>query len=194
MVNHPDLQRIIVAVDPSGTSGDEDDRSDEVGVVVVGLGVDGHAYVLEDVTLKAPPAVWGKVVVTTYQRHEADAIVGEINYGGAMVAHVIRSAASASNIPINFKEVTASRGKVVRAEPISAIYEQGKVHHVGAHPDLEDQLCAMTTAGYMGDRSPDRADALVWGLSELFPGLTRKAAKSGKMIVEGISGYDPQKF
>jgi len=170
---HPDLQRVVVAIDPSGTSGAEDERSDHVGIVVAGIGTDGHGYVLEDLTVKAAPHVWGRIAVTAFERHAADAVVGETNYGGAMVKHVIKTAAAAHEIDAPYIEVTASRGKVVRAEPVSALYEQNKVHHVGAFPELEDQLCAFTTAGYMGDRSPDRADALVWALSELFPGIVR---------------------
>lgn len=189
VASHPDLQRVVVAIDPSGTHGEEDKRSDHVGIVVVGLGIDGDAYVLEDLTIKAPPATWGRVAVMAYERHAADAIIGETNYGGAMVAHVVRTSAREMNTTISYKEVTASRGKVVRAEPIGALYAQGRVHHVGSHPELEDQLCSFTTAGYMGDRSPDRADAGIWGLSELFPGLTRKA-KPGRVQHESMAGHD----
>ena len=191
--SHPDLQRVVVAVDPSGTSGDESDRSDHVGIVVVGLGIDGECYVLEDLTVKAPPAVWGKVVVTAADRHMADCIVAETNFGGAMVEHVVQGAASQLKQRVVFREVTASRGKAVRAEPISVLYEQGKVHHVGSHPELEDQLCAFTTAGYTGDRSPDRADALIWGLTSLFPKTTRPP-RSGAVVVEGVREYRPHGF
>lgn len=172
-----ELVRIVVAIDPSGTKGEEDERSDQVGIVVAGVGRDGHAYVLEDVTCKAPPAVWGKIAVTAYQRHGANAIVGETNFGGAMVQHVVKTAAAELQVSVPYIEVTATRGKVVRAEPFSSLYEQNKVHHVGRFPELEDQLCDMTTAGFMGDRSPDRADALIWALTELFPGLTRRARR-----------------
>lgn len=173
----PEMRRIIVAVDPSGCSGDEDTRSDEIGIVVAGLGADGKAYLLEDLSGRMGPAEWGRAVVAAYSRHLADAVVAETNFGGAMVAEVVRSARAADNpdgLRIPVREVTASRGKAVRAEPISALYHQGKVVHVGFFERLEDQLCAMTTAGYTGTRSPDRADALVWALSELFPALTRK--------------------
>lgn len=170
----PQLQRVIVAIDPSGTKGEEDDRSDEVGIVVGGLGIDGHGYLLEDLTCKAPPAVWGNVAVQAYQRHAANLVVGEKNFGGAMVEHVIKTAAVQAKVSVPYKEVTASRGKMVRAEPFSSLYEQNKVHHVGNFPELEDQLMAFTTSGYMGDRSPDRADAAIWLWTELFPGLTRR--------------------
>jgi predicted phage terminase large subunit-like protein len=163
----PDLRRIIVAVDPSGTKGA--DQGDTVGIVVVGLGLDGNAYVLEDASVKAPPDVWGRVVVNCYDRHAADCVVAETNFGGAMVEQVVKTAAVAAQMRIPFKEVKASRGKVVRAEPIASLYAQGKIHHVGTFPNLEDQLTAFTTMGYMGEGSPDRADALVWGLTEIFP-------------------------
>ena len=165
----PDLRRIIVAVDPSGTKGGDLDGGDHVGIVVVGLGLDGNAYVLEDASVKAPPSVWGRVVVNCADRHMADCVVAEINFGGAMVEAVVQAAAAAAKLRIRFKEVRASRGKVVRAEPVATLYEQGKVHHVGAFPALEDEMIAFTTHGYMGDGSPDRADALIWGLTELFP-------------------------
>jgi hypothetical protein len=168
VTRHPDLLRIIVAVDPSGTKGDSD-GGDHIGIVVVGLGLDGMAYVLEDASVKAPPSIWGKVVINAADRHAADCVVYETNFGGAMVEMVVQSAAVEAKLRVRFKEVTASRGKVVRAEPIAALYEQGKVRHVGSFPQLEDQLVAFTTHGFMGQGSPDRADALIWGLSELFP-------------------------
>jgi predicted phage terminase large subunit-like protein len=168
VTKHPDLRRIIVAVDPSGTKGGED-GGDYIGIVVVGLGLDGAAYVLEDASVNAPPAVWGRVVVHCADRHAADCIVYESNFGGAMCEAVVKAAAAEAKLRVNLKEVRASRGKVVRAEPVAALYEQGKVHHVGGFPQLEDQLAAFTTNGYMGDGSPDRADALIWGLTEIFP-------------------------
>jgi predicted phage terminase large subunit-like protein len=164
----PDLRRIIVAVDPSGTKGDVD-GGDHIGIVVVGLGLDGQAYVLEDASVKAPPAVWGRVAVNCADRHAADCIVYESNFGGAMCEAVVRAAASAASLRVNLKEVKASRGKVVRAEPVASLYEQGRVHHVGSFAALEDEMIAFTSHGYMGDGSPDRADALIWGLSEIFP-------------------------
>ena len=188
----PQLQRIVVAVDPSGTKGEEDDRSDMVGIIVVGVGMDGHGYVLEDLTCKAPPAVWGRVAVTAFSRWQANAVVGEINYGGAMVEHVVKTAAQAEGIVVPYIEVTASRGKAVRAEPVAALYEQGKVHHVGVFSELEDQMLDFTTAGYMGDRSPDRVDALVWALSEMFPGLVAgpKPARPSEILMPVLSPLD----
>lgn len=160
----PDMRRIVVAVDPSGTKGDG--SGDDIGIVVAGLGIDGRAYVLEDATCQMSPDGWGRRAVDMYHRHQADRIVGERNFGGAMVEFVVKTA----DPKAAYKEVTASRGKVVRAEPIAALYEQGKVSHVGTFADLEDQMCNFTASGYVGEGSPDRADALVWALTELMLG------------------------
>ncbi|WP_010660219.1 phage terminase large subunit [Brucella anthropi] len=157
----PELVRIVVAVDPSGTRGD--DGGDDIGIVIAGRGIDGHAYILEDGTCQLSPEGWGRRAVDLYHRFEADRIVGERNYGGDMVRFTVATADKKAA----FKEVVASRGKAVRAEPISALYEQGKVHHVGIFPDLEDQMCNFTASGYVGEGSPDRADALVWAITEL---------------------------
>jgi hypothetical protein len=170
----PDLVRVIVGVDPSG-SGDVDNAdNDAIGIVTVGLGVDGNAYVLEDATVKAGPATWGSVAVSAWDRHDGDLVVGEINFGGAMVEQTIAVASKAKGLRVQFKPVTASRGKVVRAEPFSALYEEGKVRHVGTLSELEDELSAFSTYGYTGSGSPNRADALIWALTELFPGMFRK--------------------
>jgi len=166
----PQWLRVVVAVDPSGTKGHEDKRSDEVGIVVCALGTDGHGYLLEDLSGKYPPEVWGQIVADAYERHMADRIVGEVNYGGDMVRSVIQ----AQDNKLPFTPVTASRGKEVRAEPISALYDQAKIHHIGYFPELEEQLLAMLQSGYVGLRSPDRADALIWGFTELFPKMTKK--------------------
>ena len=165
----PDFVRVVVAVDPSGSGDIDNADNDDIGIIVVGLGTDGNAYVLEDVTVKAGPATWGRVATTAFDRHAADCIVGETNYGGAMVQHTIQ--VSRPRTP--FKAVTASRGKYVRAEPFSALYEQGKVRHVGRFVQLEEELAGFSSAGYTGGKSPNRADALIWGLSELFPGMIR---------------------
>jgi phage terminase large subunit-like protein len=163
----PDFVRVVVAVDPSG-SGDEDNvDNDEIGISVVGLGTDGNGYVLEDCTVKAGPATWGKVATDAFDRHGADTVVGETNFGGDMVRATIQTARPRTP----FKKVTASRGKHVRAEPFSALYEQGKVRHVGLLPKLEDELTALSTIGYTGQGSPNRADALIWALTELFPAI-----------------------
>lgn len=181
----PDMARIVVAVDPSGSDDVDNTDNDEIGIVVVGLGLDGNAYVLEDCTLKAGPATWARMATTAYDRHAADHVVGEVNFGGAMVKHTIQTARPGTP----FKMVTASRGKHVRAEPFSALYEQGKVRHAGDFPKLEDELCAMSTHGYTGEGSPNRADALIWGLCELFPGLTRNHAAPAYDIAASNNAY-----
>lgn len=166
----PDMVRILVSVDPSGAGDTDNADNDAIGIVVGGIGTDGNGYILEDLTVKAGPKTWGDVATTAYDRHAADLIVGETNYGGEMVKFVVR--ASKPGVP--FKKITASRGKVVRAEPISSLTEQGKVRFAGTFPELEDELCSFTTAGYIGEKSPNRADAFVWLISELFPRLTKQ--------------------
>lgn len=191
--NLPDLVRVVVAVDPSGSGDDSGTEADAIGVVVAGLGTDGIAYVMEDLTVKAGPATWGRVVVDAYMRHEADAVVGETNYGGAMVHHVIRTAASARHARVNFRKVTATRGKVVRAEPISALYEDGKVRHVGYLRELEEELSGFTTNGYVGESSPNRADALVWAITELFPSIVapqKSNAFESSLIIPSVSYWN----
>lgn len=156
-------RRVVVAVDPSGAGSPDEETKDEIGIVVVGLGDDGHAYVLADRSVRDSPAVWGRVVATAYHEFRADQTIAEVNFGGEMVRFVIRVADP--QVPV--KVITASRAKAVRADPVSALYEQGLVHHVGRFGILEDQLCAFTTYGYRGLDSPDRADALVWALTDL---------------------------
>ena len=155
---HPPLKRIVVGVDPSATS-----TGDETGIIVVGLGDDGHGYVLEDVSLRGSPNDWGRAAVSAYNKFSADRIVAESNQGGEMVSHTLRTVDE--NVPI--KLVHASKGKATRAEPISALYEQGRVHHHGFHASLEDQMTEWVPG--VGN-SPDRVDALVWGLTELMLG------------------------
>jgi phage terminase large subunit-like protein len=169
----PDMVRVVVAVDPSGADDTDNADNDEIGIVVVGLGTDGNAYLLEDCTIKAGPATWGKVATSAYDRHQASCVVGEGNFGGAMVQHTIQVARPRTP----FKMVSASRGKVQRAEPFSALYEAGKVRHVGVFAKLEDELAGFSTAGYTGNASPNRADALVWALAELFPAMTAGQAQ-----------------
>jgi phage terminase large subunit-like protein len=156
-------RRVVVAVDPSGAAGREDETADEIGIVVAARGDDGHAYVLADRSLRDAPAAWGRAVVTAFHEFKADRIVAEENFGGEMVRFVIRAADA--NAPVQV--ISASRGKALRAEPVSALYAQGLVHHVGRFAVLEDQLCAFTTAGYRGEGSPDHADALVFAITEL---------------------------
>ena len=162
-------------VDPSGARGPEEKRSDEIGISVQGKGVDGRVYILEDLTIRDAPGVWGRRAVNAFHKWRADAIVGEINFGGAMVKQTVRTVDE--NVP--FREVTASRGKHVRAEPVSALYapDVDKVRHVigdgvrtahkGRLSELEEQLTNFSSAGYTGERSPDRADAMIWGVHAL---------------------------
>jgi phage terminase large subunit-like protein len=160
-VSPPQMARVVVGVDPSGTRGDDDRAS--VGIVTAGKGIDGLGYVLADFTCALSPAGWGRRIAEAVSAHRADCVVAEGNFGGAMVESVL----AAANVGARVKMVTASRGKIVRAEPIAALYEQNRVRHAGAFAALEDQLTALTTDGYVGEGSPDRADAMIWTLTEL---------------------------
>jgi phage terminase large subunit-like protein len=180
----PEFIRVVVGVDPSGAGENDTTEHDAIGIVVGALGTDGRAYLLEDCTVTAPPAVWGRIATTAYDRHQADCIVGESNFGGAMVNHTIQT--SRARTP--YKEVRASRGKHVRAEPISALYYEGKVRHVGYFPELEDELCAFSTMGYIGSGSPNRSDAWVWVLAELFSAIV--APREKKQI--NVPKYKPR--
>jgi len=160
----PDMVRIVVAIDPATTSGED---SDETGIVVAGRGVDGHAYVLRDLSCRLSSNGWGNRAINAYREFGADRIVAEVNNGGNLVEDVLR----VIDRTVSYKAVHASRGKVVRAEPISALYEQQRVHHVGLFGELETQMCSFVPDHL--DGSPDRVDALVWALTELmlgFPG------------------------
>lgn len=159
----PPLKRVVVGVDPSGSDGIGGDHQ---GIVVSGLGEDGHGYVLADRSCRLSPDGWARVVCQAVEDFGADCIVAERNYGGAMVESVIRSA----NPKARVKLVTATRGKAVRAEPIAALYERAEMHHVGVFTDMEEEMTMTTTAGYQGVGSPDRMDALVWCLTELMLG------------------------
>lgn len=153
----PEMDRIVVAVDPAVTSSDE---SDETGIVVAAMGADGRYYVLDDLSGRMTPDGWGRAAVDAYYKYRADRIVAEVNNGGDLVERLIR--AVDTNVP--YTAVTASRGKMVRAEPIAALYEQKRVYHVGSFPQLEDQMTTFIGGTY---KSPDRLDALVWALTEL---------------------------
>jgi phage terminase large subunit-like protein len=179
----PDMVRVVVAVDPSGADDADNADNDAIGICVAGLGTDGNVYLGPDLTCKAGPATWGKIATDAYDRHEADAIVGETNFGGAMVAHVIKTCRPRTN----FIKVTASRGKAQRAEPFSALYEQGKIRHVGYLHELEDELAAFSTYGYTGEHSPNRADAAIWALAALFP----QVVKPRREVKKDTSNYRP---
>lgn len=153
-----DFRRVVVAIDPAATSNKE---SDETGIVVAGLGVDNRGYIIEDLTMRGTPKEWATVAVNAYHLHRADRIVAETNNGGEMVETTVRMV----DPNCSYKGVHASRGKITRAEPISALYEQKRVCHIGCQAQLEDQMCDYDakTAKY----SPDRMDALVWALTDL---------------------------
>lgn len=158
----PAMSRIVIGVDPAVTSGED---ADETGIIAAGRGVDGEYYILSDASCRLSPDGWARQAVQLYESLDADRIVAETNQGGDLVERIVRSIKKG----VAYKAVRASRGKVVRAEPIAALYEQGKVHHVGMFERLEDQLCTYTPQHY--DGSPDRLDALVWALTELTEGF-----------------------
>lgn len=164
----PDFEKIVVAIDPATSS---EPGSDETGIIVCAIDANGIGYVLDDASGVMKPEEWAKRAVTLYNYYKADCIVAEKNQGGEMVESTILAQAKGGWIPVHL--VHASRGKVVRAEPISALYARRRVRHVRDFPELEDQMCSFKTgfdrkaAGY----SPDRVDALVWGFTELFPSL-----------------------
>lgn len=155
---------VVVALDPSGAAGRDDWSADEIGLVVAARGFDGDCYILADLSCREAPAVWGRRAVTAFHEFRADCIVAESNFGGEMVRATIKAADR--NVPVRL--VTASRGKAIRAEPISVRYAQGQVHHAGRFGKLEDQLCAFSAAGFTGSGSPDHADAAIWALTHLF--------------------------
>ena len=152
------VTRVVVAIDPAVSSSA---TSDETGIVVVALTRSGHVLVLDDLSCRETPLGWARIAVAAYKSRGADRIVGEVNNGGDLVEANIRAVAP----EVAFRAVRASRGKAIRAEPVAALYEQGRVHHVGSLATLEDQQCSWTPQG--NERSPDRLDALVWGVAEL---------------------------
>jgi PBSX family phage terminase large subunit len=174
-IDPAELDRIVVAIDPAVTS---NDNSDETGIVVVGIkygkvGIDDHFYVLEDGTRRGSPSEWARAALELYYYYSADRIIGEVNNGGDLIETVIRN--EDANVP--FKAVRATRGKILRAEPVAALYEQGRVHHDGELQLLEDQMCNYTGAD--GEKSPDRLDALVWAITELMGDYSGSADNGG---------------
>jgi phage terminase large subunit-like protein len=168
----PEMKRIVVAIDPAITSSE---HSDETGIVVAGLGVDDHGYILADLSGKYTPSEWSRHAIDAYYTYQADRVVAEVNQGGDMVEHTLRT----QDDSVSYKAVRASRGKRTRAEPIAAMDERGHIHHVGVHPILEDQMCSFDALS--GRASPDRVDARVWALTELMLGKR----KSTPMIWRG---------
>lgn len=190
-----DLIKVFVAVDPAASS---NEKSDENGIVVVGLSrdKDGYArgYVLEDGSLRGTPEEWARKAVSLYRKYSADKIIAEKNNGGEMVSHVIKSVDR--SVPVEL--VHASRGKIVRAEPISALYEQGRIHHVGQFNELEDQMCTFSIDNIRDENSgsPDRVDALVWGLSKIFDSIAgrRRITKQGEAQTPVSKDFDPTQY
>lgn len=156
VTTHPTLTKIVIAIDPAVTSGE---NSDETGIVVVGKGDDKHYYVLGDYTMRDTPTRWITKAVDLYHSLEANEIIAEVNNGGDLIRDLLKKI----DPTIPYRGVHASRGKVTRAEPVSLLYEQGLVHHVGTHRHLEDEM----TQWVPGDKSPNRIDALVWGIQAL---------------------------
>lgn len=168
----PDMQRVVVAIDPAGKSQETaiSEGTAETGIIVAGLGVDGRGYVLDDQTCALSPNGWARRALAAFDLYSADAIVVETNQGGDMVKQTIQSA----RYGVNVIEVHASRGKVTRAEPVAALYEQGRISHVGTLPELEDQMVLFTPLGIAGETTGDRVDACVWALAQLFPSIINK--------------------
>lgn len=175
----PGLSRLLVGVDPSISSGE---KANETGIIVAGTSASMDGYVLEDWSAQGSPDQWARKVVAAYRKHNADGVIAEANQGGEMVRMVLQSIEP--NIPV--KLVHASRGKYIRAEPISALYEQGRIHHVGTLPGLEDQMIAFTPDRATDGTSPDRVDALVWVLTELFPTM----AERDKPAIQYLAEYE----
>ena len=168
----PELTRIVVGIDPQGKKSERELAAAQedlaasrraTGIVVCGRGVDGRAYVLDDLTIDGLPAEWAGRAVNGYYKWDADRLVAEINHGGDMVRYTIGTVDA--SVPIRL--VTASRGKYIRAEPVAMLYEQGRVSHVGSFPALEDQMTSFTADGLIGGGSPNNLDALVWSLTDL---------------------------
>jgi predicted phage terminase large subunit-like protein len=155
--DYPQFTRKIIAVDPAISYGED---SDETGIIIAAKGIDGHYYILSDISGKYAPGFWGNMVVGTYMKEKCNDIIAEVNQGGELVVQNLRQI----NPAIGVKRVHASQGKLTRAEPIAALYEQGLVHHVGRFPELEEQMVSYTGKGM---KSPDRMDALVWALTDL---------------------------
>jgi phage terminase large subunit-like protein len=168
------FSRINVGVDPSG-------GVTETGIIIAGVGSDAHAYVLGDYTAGGQANVWAQAVVKAYHDFKADWVIAEANNGGDMVRHTIHTADP--NVPV--KVVHASRGKRIRAEPVSAVYEQRRVHHAGSFPQLEDELCQWVPDEMgPGEQSPNRLDALVWAIGELTGVMSNVDAKKAYGVVE----------
>lgn len=179
----PPLVRVVVAIDPAVTA---NATSDETGIVAAGIASNGDYYILDDKSIRTTPDAWARVAVELYHKHKADKIVAETNNGGDMVILLLKQV----DASIATKKVTATRGKQLRAEPISSLYEQGKVHHVGYFSELETQLCEWTP---QSAESPDRLDALVWALTELNSGGASMIALASMAVLCTVCGMPSPK-
>lgn len=164
----PDLTQIVVSIDPAVSN---TEHSDKHGIIVAGLTSTGMGVVLEDASIKGSPAQWAERAWAMFDKWEADRFVVEINQGGDMVKHTLESVNPL--VPMTVSEVRATKGKHVRAEPIAALYKTGKIGHSGTFEELENEMCQITASGYEGTGSPDRADAMVWAFSDLFPRIIK---------------------
>jgi phage terminase large subunit-like protein len=155
---HPELKRVVIGVDPAGSA---NKKADETGIIVVGMGIDEHMYVLKDSSFHGTPEQWAAEVVRLFDLHKADKIIAESNFGGDMVKSTLQT--KRQNLPVDVTH--SSKSKYIRAEPISSIYEQMKAHHVGLFQELENEMCTYT--GDTKEKSPNRLDALVFAANEL---------------------------
>jgi phage terminase large subunit-like protein len=179
----PELGRTVVSIDPAVTNTED---SDKHGLIVAAMGPDQTGYLVEDASLSGSPLDWARAAILLAKKHNADGVVVEVNQGGDMVAHTLRSIAP----NLNIIEVRATKGKHVRAEPIAALYEQGRIRHVGQFPAIENQMTQMTTEGYQGENSPDELDAVVWAFTELFPDMTEAVPNASKyMSSHSVGGW-----
>jgi hypothetical protein len=184
VTTHPNLVRIVVGVDPTGS------QQNECGIIVAGLGSDGNGYIIDDRSLLGTPGEWAEAVLNAYNINNADIIVAEVNYGGEMVEATIAQAATAKNQIYRYKNVQATRGKAVRAEPIVAAYEHGRVHHVGEFPHLEEEM-SMWIPG-VSRYSPNRIDALVWAMTEL--NIKREPPKEAALMFTDLRSQVSRKY
>ena len=180
MDSYPELYRVVIGVDPPGGSA-------ECGIIVAGITNKGiypdHIFILGDYSIRDTPDKWAEVIIEAYDKHMADRVIGEQNFGGDMVESTVKQAALARKTTISYEAVRASRGKAIRAEPVVAMYEQGRIHHIGNFPILEEEMLSWVPgqSGY----SPNRMDALVWAVTELMP-KTAWASEVEFVVVQNL--------
>lgn len=181
----PVLKRVVIGVDPAAKKNITPEEGAATGIIVAGVGEDNRGYVLDDATCRESPNGWARMAVACFDRYQGNCIVGEINNGGDMVESTVR----AVRPTVPFKAVHASKGKWTRAEPVAALYEQGRISHVGTFASLEDEMVNFGPNGMVGEISPDRVDALVWALTELFPIITKKVVEKKSPVRTPIASY-----